>query len=176
MTDFLIAFVLTFLAGVAIGPLSAAVTSWCNKRFPPLTYSYGSDPGVPYPKAQLLRIAVFCMFLVLGSFIAVIFLLILALIGLIPDVRSLLIATNAVFLGTGALYIAIASMIRCPKCTRHLLIQWTDRPQYVEKTKLGAEGGTAILLKAAMNHDFRCMECGQSFCLKPKDSRSAANA
>jgi hypothetical protein len=176
MTDFLIAFVMTSLAGAAIGPLSTAVASWCNKHFPPLAYSYGSDPAEPYPKMPLLRIAVCCVFFVWGSFIAIMFVIVLASIGLISDARSLLIAFIAIFLSTWALYITIAFMIRCPKCMRHLLIQWTARPQHAEKTKLGAEVWAAIVLKAAMNKDFQCLECGQWFSLKPKDSRSTANA
>jgi len=179
MTDFLIAFAVTFLAGMAV-PLVTAVAdrynSLYNKRFPALAYSYSSDTAEPYPKVQLLRIAICCVFLVWASFIAIMSVLILALIGFISDGRSLLIAFITIFLSTGALYFAIALIIRCPKCMRHLLIQWVDRPpQQTEKTKLGAEVWAAIVLKAAMNRDFQCMECGQWFSLKPSSSCSTEN-
>jgi DNA-directed RNA polymerase subunit RPC12/RpoP len=72
------------------------------------------------------------------------------------------------------LYFTFAFSISCPKCTRHLLIQWTEHPPHAEKTKR-VEGWAAIVLKVARNHDFLCMYCGQRFFMKPKGLCSIAN-
>ncbi|MGC4095739.1 MAG: hypothetical protein QM706_01370 [Nitrospira sp.] len=176
MANFLIAFLITSLASMAIGPLTTAITSWCNKHFPPLTYSCSSDPSEPYPKMLLLKIAVWCMFLASVNLVALIFVTILASFGLIPDARSLLFAFIAIFLGASALHFSIAFMIRCPKCMRHLLIRWSAHPQHDEKTQLGTDVLTAIALKAVMDKAFQCLECGQWFSSKPTGSRSPSSA
>jgi DNA-directed RNA polymerase subunit RPC12/RpoP len=113
------------------------------------------------------------MFLAWASLVGFVSLLVLAPIGIVSDVRSLLIADNAIFLSTGALFLFFAFSIRCPKCMRHLLIQGTEQPTPAEKTKW--VNGWSIALKAARNHDFRCMHCGQRFLMKQDTLRSAAN-
>jgi hypothetical protein len=177
MRDFLIAFVMCFIGSMAIGPLTAALQRWADKRFPPLpplSPSYEIDPAQAFPKARVLRIAVSCLFLTWASLIALVSVLILAPIGVLSDVRSLVIAVNTVFLSVGALFIFFAFSIRCPKCMRHLLFQPTEQPTPAEKTKW--INGWVIALKAARNHNFRCMHCGQRFFMKPDTLRSAANA
>lgn len=149
---------------------SAALARWANKRFPLLAQSCSSDPAKAFPKAWCLRTAAWGIFLAWGCIVALVSLPILASVGVVSNshfLDSLVIATFAIFLSTSALSITIASIIRCPKCKRLLLSQWTEHPPFAEKTKLG---------RAGTNQNFQCMYCGQHFLMKPEVLQSPANA
>ena len=179
MKDYLIAFVIMFLGSIAAAWLSAALAGWANKRFPLLVQSCSSDPAQAFPKVRRLKTAAWGTFLAWGCIVALVSLPILASVGVVSNshfLDSLFISTFAILLGTSALTITIGSLIRCPKCMRHLLIQWTERPPFAEKTKSGIDAWAAIVLRAGTNQNFRCMYCGQHFLMKPEGLPSHANA
>lgn len=179
MKDYLIAFVIMFLGSMAAAWLSAALARWANKRFPLLAQSCSSDPAQAFPKAWCLRTAAWGIFLVWGCIVALVSLPILVSVGVVSNshfLDSLGIATFAILFSTSALSITIASIIRCPKCKRHLLIQWTEHPPFAEKTKLGVDAWAAIVLRAGTDQNFQCMYCGQHFLMKPERLQSHANA
>ena len=179
MKDYLIAFVIMFLGSMAAAWLSAALARWANKRFPLLAQSCSPDPAQAFPKAWCLRTAAWGIFLVWGCIVALVSLPILVSVGVVFNshfLDSLGIATFAILFSTSALSITIASIIHCPKCKRHLLIQWTEHPPFAEKTKLGVDAWAAIVLRAGTNQNFQCMYCGQHFLMKPEVLHSPANA
>jgi len=160
-----------FLAALATAVLGAAFSRWANKKFPSLAQSYRSDPVEAFPQVWRLRTAVYSVCLTWASILSLVFLPILVRIGIVPDspsVDALAIAMMVVFCSTAGLYFIFMSFIRCPKCLRHLLIQWTERPPHAVKTKFGIDAWAAIVVKAARNHEFQCMYCGQHFLMKPE--------
>lgn len=178
MNNYLIVFWF-LLAALTTAALGAVFSRWANKQFPPLAESYRSDPVEAFPQVWRLRTAVYSVCLTWASILSLVFLPILVRIGIVPhcpSVDALGIAMSVVFFSTALLYLIFMSLIRCPKCLRHLLIQWTERPPHAVKTKFGIDAWAAIVVKAARNHEFQCMHCGQRFFMKPEVLRSAANA
>src|SRR5262245_16066988 len=73
MRDYLIAFVLCFIGSMAIGPITAALGRWADKRFPPIAQSHISDPVEAFPQVWRLRTAVYSVCLAWASILSVVF-------------------------------------------------------------------------------------------------------
>jgi hypothetical protein len=162
MQDFLIAFLITFLGGIVAQTVLPILSRWAQGRFTQPKNSFAVDPPQRVPKVWLLRAAVTCLVAAYAGLIAFVAILILALGGLIENGLLLIgSAIGVLFLGFTT-FLSLASIIRCPKCSNHILLQWTTQPPYEQKFK-GFQGGIALAIKLALNKPFQCMYCGQHF-------------
>jgi hypothetical protein len=158
-------FAIGFFISVVGGFLASLLVNWLDRRFRLPSTSLGEAPVEFFPRPLLLRIGSISVVCAWACLLAFLLLVILASTGVY---RSAWPAVGAIgsFFGLAVLYTFIAFTLRCPKCRRHVFVQWTTRPPHSEKF-LGLEGWGALALKAAARGEFRCMYCGQRFVVTP---------
>jgi hypothetical protein len=150
------------LIGSILGVLVAAyVGRLLDKHFQLPASSSTSDLAIEYPHQFRLRIAVFFASLMLPSF----FLLAATIVTVLATnwlTDSFAIFLFGIFLSTGFIFNALAVFLRCPKCQKHVLIQWISAPPHGEQDP-SVDSGVSTVKQINRDGRFHCMYCGQKF-------------
>jgi hypothetical protein len=149
MSNFWIAFL-----GSALGSVVAsAAVGWLDSKFrPPAAFS--DAPSLAFTYRVRLRLASLALLLAWLSLIF--FLVSIFAVSTFADLMM------GAFFGVAVIYGALAYSMRCMKCHRHILVEWTTKPPFSEPA-YGFKGFAAVALSSLFKRQFRCMYCGQRY-------------
>ena len=157
MNSFLIAFVSSIAAGV----VATFVMGLFNKHFQLPPKSFASDPIAQFPYPMALRIAAFFAFLMTPAFL----LLVVSMVATVTHVwrnDQFVFGSFGLFVGFEAAFFSFAFVLRCPKCRKHVLLQWVSAPTHGEKN-INIDSGASAAHQVMWKQRFHCMYCGQQF-------------
>ena len=157
MNSFLIAFVSSIAAGV----VATFVMGLFNKHFQLPSKSFASDPIAQFPHAMALRIAASFAFLMTPAFL-------LLLVSIVATAThawrndEFALGSFGLFAGVEAAFFSFAFALRCPKCRKHVLLQWVSAPPHGEKD-VNIDSGASTAHQVLWKQRFHCMYCGQQY-------------
>lgn len=149
MSSFWIAFL-----GSALGSIVAsAAVGWLDSKFRPPS-AFSDAPSLAFTSWARLRVASLALLL---AWLSLLFFLVS--IFAFPTLADLMMGA---FFGVAVIYGVLAYSIRCMKCHRHVLVEWTTKPPFSEPA-FGFKGFAAVALSSLFKRQFRCMYCGQRY-------------
>lgn len=154
-------FLIAFAGSIAAGVIATIVSSLFNNHFQVPLKSFSSDRAVLYPHPVRLRIAAFSATLALPSFLV----FLASMVMTITDVwrnEEFLWGSFGVYVGFMAVYFALALILRCHKCKKHVLLQWITAPPYGERDS-DVDAGVSAVDGIVWKGKFHCMYCGQQY-------------
>jgi hypothetical protein len=170
-------FVIGFLGSIGGAILASLVGNWLDRRFRVPKSTYANAPIEAFSRWLPLMIgavSAVCAWVCMILFLAVIAWALISERLLrsagFGGVEHLLLGVMGTLLGLAVLYIAVAFSVRCPRCSRNVLVTWTSNPPFSE-TFFGFEGWSAIAVRVLVRRDFRCMYCGQRYSAARKPQR-----
>jgi hypothetical protein len=149
MSGFWIAFL-----GSALGSIVAsAAVGWLDSKFrPPLAFS--DALSLAFTSRAKLRVASLALLL---AWLSLLFFLVS--LFAFPALADLMMGA---FFGVAVIYGALSFSMRCMKCHRHILVEWTTKPPFSEPA-FGFKGFAAVALSCLFKRRFKCMYCGQRY-------------
>ena len=167
MTSFAVAFLASLIGGV----LATAIVALIDRYVPVPAQSFLAEPPVYFPRPFRLRAV---SFLVVAVWLSLIVFVVCLIVGL-SSVRSgaLIFGSFGAFVALAFAYLVLAFTLRCPKCQKHVTIQWGSEPPYGERV-LGMDGWASVIAQVVLQRRFRCMYCGQQFLVARSIGESVA--
>lgn len=152
---------LAFTASLVGGLIAAAIEAIAEEEFRRRSHQFGERPIEFFPQLPLLRTAALS---VIGAWVAIAICLLSVALGATALWRSesLVLGSLGAFVGLALIYGVLAFSIKCPACSRHLLIQSFSKPPFGERI-FGFDAWASIVLRVTRRQPFRCMYCGQQY-------------
>ena len=155
-------FLITFLLSGAGGLVGVRVVAWLDQRYRQPPVSFASDDVAYFPRAVMLRSGAMALVAAWASILAAFLSIALASLGH-SATTSVFVTLLGLFFGCASLYVAVAALVRCPKCDMRVFSQ-PSLPPYPD-VFAGLTGFGATALRVTMRSQFRCVHCGQRFVL-----------
>jgi len=118
-------------------------------------------PPKRYPNAERLKLTAYVVVAAsVGALVELVNFGLIFVEASLPAMFSftLLIVTVALV----PIYVLLASTLRCPCCSQHILLQHTTHPKHAKNLN----GWLSTAYRAALRQPFQCMYCGQKYVLK----------
>ena len=157
-----------FITAVTVAVLSAIAITILKRFVPKDPTPTENTEAISYSQTKLIRFASFFVMIAWTGFLM--FWPAVALVAFHVLKNPIVIVWVLLMLvGGGFLYASTAIFLKCDKCRRRMLFQWSNQiiPPFSEKI-FGMTGWSATVLNVAVHKKFRCMYCGQKYNLQKK--------
>ena len=151
-----------FVTAAAVAVLSAIAIMILKRFVPENPTPTESKETIPYSQANRIRFASISVIIAWVSLLTFVLAIGASALHILnPVVIAWAVLSLVVFF---SFYVIAAIFLKCDKCRRRMLFQWSNQiiPPFSEKI-FGMTGWAGIVLKVVIRKKFRCMYCGQKY-------------